>query len=136
MWKLEVLLLTRIQLTAVCEFSPKAIRMISYTAFVPWAIRFSILGSTTGILEPRVIRDGGAFIMKLDILWTKQFHGSSFMALVETKVTKCEVRAGSLFVAGHVPAGVLMEQDGLCTKARDNQDLLNMAMDPSNLEVN
>jgi len=102
-----------------------------------------IVGSTTGSLEPEqggVARGGGgAFVMKLDvstleILWTRQFRGAGVDDSPPVAM-ECEVKAGSLFVGGQVPAGVLMEQDDSRTNASDNQDLLVMTMDPSSSEV-
>jgi hypothetical protein len=99
-----------------------------------------IVGSTRGVLEGDSGFDsGGAFVMKvaldtLDILWKKQIRGTGDNAHL-VAATKCGVRAETLYVAGEVPAGVLMEQDDARTKASDNQDVLAIAMDASNLEI-
>jgi hypothetical protein len=99
-----------------------------------------IVGSTTGILEDGSDR-GGAFVMKLDldtlnILWRKQFRGTGGGDEDDgPQATKCAVRGGTLYVAGHVPAGVWMEQDDSRTQPSNDQDVMAIAMDQDSSEV-
>lgn len=90
-----------------------------------------IMGTTTGKMT-QVEESGGAFILRLDVdtlneVWIHQWPGIGVEAL------KCEVSQNLLFVAGHVPAGVLLD-DTLESPSPD-QDVFVSFLDKENGEV-
>lgn len=69
-----------------------------------------ILGTSTGKMTTEAEEGGGAFIMKLDIdtfqvHWTHQWSGAGSEAMF------CSFTVDGLYVAGHVPPNILLEED-------------------------
>jgi hypothetical protein len=70
-----------------------------------------VLGSTTGVMTSGASTvKGGAFVRMLDVdtfqvKWTRQWSGMG------TEALKCTATLTSVYVAGHVPAGVVVDDE-------------------------
>jgi hypothetical protein len=79
-----------------------------------------LLGSTTGKIEGDI--SGGGFIMKIDVdtlnvLWKRQFVGQGVEAM------KCTGAQDFIYVAGYVPAGVLLDDPTRKGRVSNDQDI-------------
>jgi hypothetical protein len=79
-----------------------------------------LLGSTTGKMEGDI--NGGGFIMKIDvdtlnIIWKRQFVGQGVEAM------KCTGAQDFIYVAGYVPAGVLLDDPTRKGRVSNDQDI-------------
>eukprot|EP00934_Nitzschia_sp_Nitz4_P007871 Nitzschia sp. Nitz4//scaffold41_size133979//115607//117574//NITZ4_003370-RA/size133979-snap-gene-0.110-mRNA-1//1//CDS//3329551539//7861//frame0 len=87
-----------------------------------------VIGTTTGRMGDGSA-GGGGFVSKIDadmlnILWSVQFDGSG------TEITHCDATSDFVYVAGNVPAGVLLD-DSTRTSASDSQDVFVSLLDAS-----
>ena len=91
-----------------------------------------LIGETKGIVgdnDDVEGRPGGAFVMKLDldnflqVLWKVQIEGPGVSA------SRCVAREGTVYVGGHIPAGVSLRQDSSSSGSSRTVDVLAAAID-------